>query len=109
LDISSHPLHHIWKRCHRLDTWIPWLLGHCVRESLVLQVLIIRHPLLKLNDFQGVSGSGQRLGEKRIGIKSNRRHQGIELLSWNRGRLLIGRRRQRLVLLCVHQRVCRQE
>jgi hypothetical protein len=102
LDISSHPLHHVWKCCHRLDAWIPRLLCHSVRESLVLQVLVIRHPLLKLDHFQRISGSSQRLGEKRIRIKRNRCHQGIELLGWNRRCLLIGsRRRQRLVLLPV--------
>ncbi|HEY1843708.1 MAG TPA: hypothetical protein VGH05_02480, partial [Buttiauxella sp.] len=49
LDISSHPLNHVWKRCHRLDARVPWLPGHCVRQCLVLQVLVIRVPLLKLN------------------------------------------------------------
>jgi hypothetical protein len=92
LDISSHPLHHIWKRYQCLDARVPRLLGHCVRQGLVLQVLVIREPLFKLDHFQRVSGSGQRLGEKRIGIKSNRRHQGIQLVGWNRRRRLIGRR-----------------
>jgi hypothetical protein len=94
LDIPGHPLHHVWKCCHRLDAWIPRLLGHSIRQCLVLQVLVIRHPLLELDHFQWVSGSGQSLGEKRIGIKSDRRHQRIHLLSWNQRRLLIASRRR---------------
>jgi hypothetical protein len=74
LNIASHPLKHVWKCYQCLDTRIPRLLRYCVRQGLVLQVFVIRVPLFKLDDFQRVSGSGQRLGEKRIGIKSNRRH-----------------------------------
>jgi hypothetical protein len=94
LDIASHPLHRVWKCCHRLDARVPRLLRHCVRQGLVLQVLVMRVPLLKLDHFQRVSGSGQRLGEKRIGIKSNRRNKGIQLVGWNRRRRLIGSRRR---------------
>jgi hypothetical protein len=102
LDIASHPLKDVRERYQCLDAWIPRLLGHSVRQCFVLQVLVIRVPLLKLDYFQRISGSGQRLGKKRIWIKSNRRDQRIQLVGWNRRRLSIGsRRRQHLVLLCV--------
>jgi hypothetical protein len=104
LDIARHPLHHVWKCRHCLDTRVPWLPGHRVRQRLVLQVLVIRVPLLKLNHFQRIGGSSQGLGKKRIGIKGNRRHQGIQLVGWNRRRHLIGGRRDwRLALLRVRQ------
>jgi hypothetical protein len=110
LDIASHPLNDVRKRYQRLDAWVPRLLGHSVGQGFVLQVLIIRVPLLKLDHFQRVSGSRQRLGKKRIRIKSNRRYQRIQLVGWNRRCLLVGSRPcQWLVLLCVRQRVCRHE
>jgi hypothetical protein len=77
LNIASHPLNDVREGYQRLHTRIPRLLGHSVRQRLVLQVFVIRVPLLKLDYFQRVRGSGQRLRKKRIGIKSNRRHQRI--------------------------------
>jgi hypothetical protein len=62
LDIASHPLHHIWKCGHCLNAWIPRLLCHSVRQGLVLQVLVIHHPLIQLDYFQRVGGSSQSLG-----------------------------------------------
>jgi hypothetical protein len=58
LDIASHPLNDVRKCYQCLDARIPRLLGHCVRQGFVLQVLVIRVPLLKLDHFQRVGGSG---------------------------------------------------
>jgi hypothetical protein len=93
LDIASHSLDDVRKCYQRLHTRIPWLLGHSIRKGFVLQVLVIRVPLLKLDHFQRVSGSGQRLGEQWIGIKSNRCYNGIQLVGWNWRRLICSRRR----------------
>jgi hypothetical protein len=46
LNILGHPLHHVWKRRHRLNAWVPGLLGHGVRKCLILQIGVLRHPLL---------------------------------------------------------------
>jgi hypothetical protein len=80
LDVSGHSLDHVWSRGQSLDAWIPRLLGHSVCQCFVFQIFVPIHPLLKLNDLQWVRGSGQDLGEERIGIKRDRRNQGIQLI-----------------------------
>jgi hypothetical protein len=77
------------------------LLGRGVRQCLVFQIFVSIQPLLKLNDLQWVSGSGQDLSEERIGIKSDRRNQRIQLISRQLRRLLcvgVGRGRHHLRL-----------
>jgi hypothetical protein len=49
------------------------LFGHCVRQRFALQILIVIHPLLKLNYFQWIGGSGQSLCQELIGVQRDRR------------------------------------
>jgi hypothetical protein len=102
LNIARHPLNHIWKFYQRLDTWVPRLLCHGVCQRFALQILIIIHPLLKLNYFQWVRRSGERLRQEWIRVQRDRRNQRVELLSWKCSCLLIvrcGRHLLRLRLL----------
>jgi hypothetical protein len=52
------------------------LFGHRISQRLALQIFVL-HPLLKLDELQGISGSGESLGQERVGIKSDRRNQRI--------------------------------
>jgi hypothetical protein len=78
LDIASHPLHHVWKLYQSLDAWVPRLLCDGVRHCFALQILVSIHPLLELDNFKWISGSGECLSQKWIGIKSDRRDQRIQ-------------------------------
>jgi len=64
LNVARHPLNHVWKLHQSLDAWVPRLLGHCVRQCLALQIFVLIHPLLKLNDFEWISGSSERLSQE---------------------------------------------
>jgi hypothetical protein len=55
LDIARHPLNHVWILHESLNTWVPRLLCHGVCQRFALQILIIVHPLLKLNYFKRIS------------------------------------------------------
>jgi len=66
LDIAGHTLHHVWKLYQSLDAWIPRLLCHGVRQRFALQILVLVHPLLKLDDLEWISGSSQRLSQELI-------------------------------------------
>jgi hypothetical protein len=66
LDIARRPLHHVWKLYQRLDAWVPRLLCHGVRQRFALQILVSIHPLLKLDNFNWISGSGECLSQKWI-------------------------------------------
>jgi hypothetical protein len=68
LNIAGHALHHIRKLYQALNAWIPRLLCHSFGQRFALQTLIVGHPLLKLNHFQWVSRSGERLRQKRVRI-----------------------------------------
>jgi hypothetical protein len=68
LDIARHPLHQVWKLYQSLDAWVPWLLCHGVRQRFAFQILVSIHPLLKLDNFKWISGSGERLSQERVGI-----------------------------------------
>jgi hypothetical protein len=57
------------------------LLGHCVRQGLALQILVSTHPLLELDNFKWIGGSGECLSQELIWIKSDRRDQGIQFTS----------------------------
>jgi hypothetical protein len=73
LDIVGQPLDYVGERRHRLDAGVPILLLHRAREGFVLQVFVFLQPLLKLDDLQRIGGSYQRLTQKLVGIKGNRR------------------------------------
>jgi hypothetical protein len=75
------------------------LLCHSVRQRFALQILVVIHPLLKLNHLQRVSRSGERLRQKRVRIKGDRRDERIQLLWCECGCLLIVRRGRHLLRL----------
>jgi hypothetical protein len=91
LNIARHPLYHVWIFYQGLDARIPRLLCHSVRQRFALQILIVVHPLLKLNHFQWIGRGGKRLRQERIGIQRDRRDERIQLLRCERSCLLIGR------------------
>jgi hypothetical protein len=102
LNIARHPLNNIWKLYQTLDAGVPRLLCHRVRQRFALQILIVIHPLLKLNDFQWISRSGESLRQKRIGVERDRRNERVQLLRGKFSCLLIvrcGRHLLRLRLL----------
>jgi hypothetical protein len=80
LNIASHPLHHVWIFHQRLDARVPRLLCDGVCQRFALQILIVIHPLLKLQHFQGIGRSSQSLRQERIWIKSDRRNQRVQFL-----------------------------
>jgi hypothetical protein len=63
-----------------LNAWVPGLFRDRIRKRLVLQVFVLCQPLLELHDFQRIGRSSENLGEHRIRVKRNRRHQRIELI-----------------------------
>jgi hypothetical protein len=71
LDVACQPLGNLGSRCERLNAWIPRLLGDGGRQCCVFQILVSIHPLLKLNNFKRVSGSGQCLRQQWIWIEGN--------------------------------------
>jgi hypothetical protein len=91
LDIAGHTLHYVWKLDQCLYAWVPLLLRHCVRQRFALQILVPIHPLLKLDNFKWISGSGERLSEERVRIQRNRRNQRVQLFRWKLSCLLIVR------------------
>jgi hypothetical protein len=95
LDIASHALRDFWIPRHCLHARIPRLFCYSFGERFVLQCFVSLHPLLKLNDLQWVSGGGESLGKKRIGIQRNRRNQRIQLIIQKLWRFFGGRRRGR--------------
>jgi hypothetical protein len=88
LNVIGEAFHHIRKRRHRLNAWIPGLLRDGSDERLILQARVFLQPLLKLDDFQRISGSYQRLAEQRVGIERNRCDKGIKLVGRNLRSLL---------------------
>jgi hypothetical protein len=93
LDVVSQSLDHIGRSRQGLNTGIPVLLLHCIGESLVLQVLVLLHPLLKLNNFQRVGGCHERLTQKLIRIQRDRCYERIELIGRQLRRRLLLRSR----------------
>jgi hypothetical protein len=81
------------------------LLGHGVSERGAFQVFISLRPLLKLDDFQRVSGGSQRLCKERVWIERDRRHQRIQLIIRNRRSLFLGQCSLGCRLLCQRHRI----
>jgi hypothetical protein len=73
----------IRKRSQSLNARIPRLLRYGISERLVFKARVFFHPLLELDDFDRVGGSSQRLRQKRIRIKSDRRDKRIQLIVRN--------------------------
>jgi len=90
LDIAGHTLHHVWKLYQSLYAWVPRLLCHGVSQRFAFQILVPIHPLLQLDDFKWISGSGERLSQKWIRIKSNRRDERVQFTIRKLGRFLRG-------------------
>jgi len=55
LNVVCQAFHYVGKAGHRLDTWIPRLLGDGIGECLILQPRISREPLLELDKFKRIS------------------------------------------------------
>ena len=51
LNVVREPFRDVGDTRKRLNAWVPRLFGHCVCQSLTLQILVLFQPLLKLNDF----------------------------------------------------------
>jgi hypothetical protein len=94
LNVVAEPLDHVGEGGHRLDGGVPRLPGDRVREGLVLEIRVLRHPLLKLDDLERISRRRQRLREQRVGVERDGCDQRVELVG--RERLL--RRRGRRFL-----------
>jgi len=99
LDVAGHALHHIRKRYQSLNTWVPRLLCHRIGQRFSCQILVLVHPLLKLDDLQRISGSSERLSQELIRIQSDRRNERIQFLRWEFSCLLIARRSRHLLRL----------
>jgi hypothetical protein len=61
LDIICKSFDDIRKRGQGLNGGIPILLLHGIRECLVFEILVLRQPLLELDDLQRVCGGSQDL------------------------------------------------
>jgi hypothetical protein len=61
LDVICKPFDDIRKGSQGLNSGVPVLLLHRVRERLVFQILVLRQPLLELDDFQRVCGGSHDL------------------------------------------------
>jgi hypothetical protein len=103
LDVIREPFDDIRKGSHSLNGGIPVLFLHCVRESLVLQILVLRQPLLELHDFQWVCGGSQDLSKKWIWVEGDRRYKRVQLVIRNLRRYL----RRWISLLLYEPRSCR--
>jgi hypothetical protein len=94
LNIPSQSLDDVRNGGQGLDTGVPRLFGDGVRQCFIFQIFVAVHPLLELDDFQGISGSSQSLRQKRIGIQCDRRNERVQLIRRNcLSRLRFGRRR----------------
>jgi hypothetical protein len=60
-NVVGEALYHIGQSGQCLNTWIPWLFCHSIGERLVFEPWVLRQPLLELNDFEWIRGSGQHL------------------------------------------------
>jgi len=79
-DVVEELLHDIGKRSQALNARVPVLLLDGFRQLLVFQLLVLRQPLVKLDDFERIGGCREHLGEQRIGIECDRRNQTVQLI-----------------------------
>jgi hypothetical protein len=75
LNVARHALNRFWSRSEGLHTWVPRLLCHSVGQRFIFQIFVPIHPLLKLNYFQWIGGSGEGLRQERVGIERDRRDE----------------------------------
>jgi hypothetical protein len=90
LNVVRQSLYDLWEPGQRLDGGVPILLHHGVRQRLVFQFRMLVEKLLELDDFQRVRRCGEHLGEERIRIKGDGRHQRVQLIGRNFWSLLSG-------------------
>jgi hypothetical protein len=55
LDIAGHSLQSFRNSSERLHAWIPRLFRDCIFQRFVLEILVLVHPLLKLDNFERIS------------------------------------------------------
>jgi len=91
LDVVCQALYHVGQTSQGLDAWIPRLLRRSIGERFVLQSRVLRKPLLELDDLEGIRGCRQHLGQQRVWIKGNGRHERIQLVGRNLRSLVLWR------------------
>lgn len=80
LNVVCKTFHDVWQSSHCLDAWVPGLLCNSFGKLFVLQLGILRKPLLELDDFEGIGGCCQGLGQQLIWIKGYWCNKRIELV-----------------------------
>jgi Protein of unknown function (DUF3300) len=79
VEIVVHHGEHRRRRRKRLDARVLILLRKRFVELVALERFIGLRPAVSLHNFQRVGRRHQYLGEQRVGIECDRRHQGVEL------------------------------
>jgi hypothetical protein len=73
LNITGHALQDFRSSGQRLYARIPILLCDCLGERLVFDRLVLRHPLLDLDNLERIRRSGQDVRQQLVGIQRDRR------------------------------------
>ena len=69
-----------WKCSECLNARVPGLLVHRLTQSVALQIRMLLHPSVGLDDLLGKGGRRQDLRHQRIRIERDRRYQALQLL-----------------------------
>jgi hypothetical protein len=88
VNVLRHHLHYVGKPGQGNECRVETLLlgsGGQLRECLVT---VLRQPIIEIQNLLRISGGGSDLGQKRIGVESDRSQQLIELLRRRRWRTL---------------------
>ena len=98
IELGAHHRQHVRCRYQRLDALIPILLVDGGLQRIAFEILVGLQPTFGLHDIERVGGRHQHLGQQRVRIERNRRHElikfgGLQGLRICRGRG--GRRRLR--------------
>jgi hypothetical protein len=73
LNITGHALQDFRSSGQRLHARVPILFCDRIGELLVFDRLVLRHPLLDLDNLERIRRSGQDVRQQLVGIKRNRR------------------------------------
>jgi hypothetical protein len=68
LDVVSQPLYYFRQTRQSLNTWVPRLFRHGIRERFVLETLVPIQPLLKLDDLERIRRRRQGLRQHWIWV-----------------------------------------
>ncbi len=90
LNVICKSLHHVGYRRHGLNARVPRLFLDGINERLIFEALVLREPLLKLNQLQRIGRGNQYLAQERIRIERYRCNERIELSGRDRRSLLSG-------------------